>query len=171
MTIPVKKLDEEAILPTRNYSTDAGLDLYALEDVSIVPGDIGKVKTGVAIAIPKNHVGLIMDRSGLGSKGYKIFGGVIDHGYTGDCTVCIGTMKTVNWFQYMVSMFTKLVLPNFNSESSKIADDVCKDTLVIKRGDKIAQLVIVPILTEDVVEVDELPPSERGNKGFGSSGK
>lgn len=149
-----KKLDPKAKAPTKNNPQDAGYDLYALEDVevkglisnSIMSNVISdyedyvptKIKTGIALEIPDGHVGLICDRSGMGSKGFKVMGGVIDSIYRGDVTVCL----------------TKV------GNSAKI-----------KAGDKIAQIVILPIANPELVEVEELTDTARGEKGFGSSGR
>src|SRR5690349_18996278 len=94
LEIPIKKLDQDAILFTKAHHSDAGFDIYSLEDVVILPGEIAKIKTGIAINIPTGYVGLIMDKSSMGSKGFKVFGGVVDAGYTGEVMVCLGHMKT-----------------------------------------------------------------------------
>jgi dUTP pyrophosphatase len=91
----VKKLVKNAIIPTRNNPTDAGLDLYSAEEVILKSGTITKIKTGIAISLPANSVGLIWDRSGNGSKGIKVYGGVIDEEYRGELIVCLGSMNTV----------------------------------------------------------------------------
>lgn len=131
------KLDKEAVLPTKAHKTDAGYDLYSVEDVTIHTLQLAKIKTGIAALIPEGYVGLIKDRSSMGSKGIHVFAGVIDHGYNGDISVCL-----------------------YNTNETKI----------INKGDKIAQIVIIPILCEEVEETFELPDSERGEKGWGSSG-
>ena len=89
MKVKIFKLDKDAILPTRNKKTDAGLDLYAAENICIPLGTTKKVKTGIAIEIPIGYVGRISDRSGIASKGLIVGAGVIDAGYTGDHTVVL----------------------------------------------------------------------------------
>lgn len=144
-TLKVKLLSEDATLPSRGKSGDAGLDIYAAEDVILLgiqpprlPPTITKVKTGIAVEIPKGKVGLIWDRSSLGSKLIKTFGGVVDSGYRSELLVC---------------------LSNFGYHDYQI-----------KRGDRIAQLIIQDFseLTPEVV--DELSSTERGSGGFGSTG-
>ena len=130
-------LDEGAKI-TRAHDTDAGLDLYALETVVIDAWDSAKLDTGVHVAIPKNHVGLITSKSGLMQRGITCRG-TIDCGYT-------GSIKAV--------LYNHSELP-----------------IQIDRGQKITQLVILPIITPSPVVVDSLDETERGEGGFGSSGK
>lgn len=147
LLLKTKKLVSSAKLPARNNPNDAGLDLYALEDISIDYGTIAKVKTGIAVELPPGTVGLILDRSSMGSKGIKVFGGVIDSDYRGDIMVVLRNIGT------------KLLL-----DGEPLAYE-------IKAGDKIAQLVILPILLPIPYEVSELTDTARGINGFGSSGQ
>lgn len=135
----VKRLDDNATLPTRAHATDAGMDLYASEDVPYSPGQIIVIPTKVSIDIQPGNVGLVCDRSSMGKKGFKVAGGVIDAGYRGECNV---------------------ILINLTG------DHGC-----IRKGDKVAQMLIMPVSTPKVVEVTELSETERGDKGFGSSGR
>lgn len=171
MKLKIKKLDENAIIPTRNNQDDAGLDLYALEDVSIYSGETKKIRTGIAVqlepvypehynsageflgkVVNKKYGLFIWDRSGLGSKGIHRFAGVVDQGYLGEILVCLFN-----------GQLTDVSHPY---ELLKVSNSVYE----IKRGDKIAQLVIQEIFTPEIVEVDELDDTDRGEKGFGSSG-
>ncbi|MFZ9596295.1 MAG: dUTP diphosphatase [Bdellovibrionia bacterium] len=136
--LKILRLDSEACLPTRAHADDAGLDLYGLEDVFLEPGQGKVARTGVAIALPSGHVGLVADRSSLAKKGLKTAGGVIDAGYRGE-------IQIVFW----------------NLSSGPIH---------LKKGDKIAQLLILPILTPAVSEVQSLDETSRGTGGFGSTG-
>ncbi len=131
------KLDEGAKI-TRAHDTDAGLDLYAMEDAVIPMFGCVKLNTGCHVAIPKNHVGLITSKSSLMAEGITSRG-TIDHGYTGSIHA---------------------VLYNHNNRPYRI-----------KKGQKITQLVILPIITPKPVLVDSLEETERGANGFGSSGK
>lgn len=132
------KLDENAIMPTRAYDTDAGLDLYAKEDAIIPMFGCAKLDTGVHVAIPKNHVGLITSKSSLMQEGITSRG-TIDHGYVGAIHA---------------------VLYNHNNRPYRI-----------EKGQKITQLVILPIITPKPVLVDNLEQTPRGDGGFGSTGK
>lgn len=93
-----KKLHPEAKVPTYAYPTDAGLDLYTVEDFSLEPGERHSVPTGIAVAVPAGHVGLIWDKSGVSQKrGIKGLGGVIDEEYRGE--VFIGVVNVGNEVQ------------------------------------------------------------------------
>jgi dUTP pyrophosphatase len=135
----VKKLSPDAILPTRANPDDVGLDIYSLETIVIEPGEGTAIKTGIAGEFSPGYVGMLTDRSSMARKGFKLAGGIIDPGYSGELGV---------------------VLRN-----------ISKRPMIIEKGDRIAQLLIIPVLTPEVVEVDSLGESIRGNKGWGSSGK
>jgi dUTP pyrophosphatase len=142
MSLRVRRLDARAQLPTRAYPGDAGLDLYALEDGVLAPGERASIRTGVAVEIPEGQAGLVLPRSGLAAKyGISVVNapGLIDAGYRGELRV--------------------LLLNTDRSAPFEIAS-----------GDRIAQLVLVRVETPEVVEVEELALSERGAGGFGSSG-
>ncbi|OGI86106.1 hypothetical protein A3A01_01635 [Candidatus Nomurabacteria bacterium RIFCSPLOWO2_01_FULL_39_17] len=90
MKIKVKKLREDAKLPTHGHPGDAGVDFYAIEKVVFAPGKQARVHTGIAIEIPEEHVGLIWDKSSISfNLGLKVFGGVIDSGYRGEIIMCL----------------------------------------------------------------------------------
>ena len=85
MKLKIKKVDPEAKLPNYAHSYDAGMDLFALEDVKIKPGEIARIRSGVAVEIPEGYVGLCWDKSGLSMKnGIKVLAGVIDSGFRGE---------------------------------------------------------------------------------------
>ena len=134
-----KLLYDSAKPPTKGHMNDAGWDLYAFETISIPAGATVLVSTGVAIAIPKEHVALIWDRSSMGVKGVHRHAGVIDSGYRGEVKVCL--------------------------------HNTTKDPYHIERGDRIAQMLIqeAPNFIQHVVH--ELDSTDRGDGGFGSTGK
>jgi dUTP pyrophosphatase len=138
----VRRLDERARLPTRAYPGDAGLDLYALEEATLAPGERASIGTGIAVEIPDGDAGLVLPRSGLAARhGIALVNapGLIDAGYRGELRV---------------------LLLNTDREQP----------FTVVRGERIAQLVLVRIETPDVIEVDQLATSQRGAGGFGSSG-
>ncbi|MDA1169391.1 MAG: dUTP diphosphatase [bacterium] len=135
----VQKLSPDATLPTKGNATDAGIDIYTNETHTLQPGERHMFTTGIACAFPDGYVGLLWDRSGLGSKGIHRFAGVIDSGYRGE------------W---------KVVLCNLTSEPFEI-----------KSGDKIIQCIVQKFEQSEISEVTNLEESERGDKGFGSSGR
>jgi len=90
LTLQIKKLDEEAIVPSKANSSDAGFDLYSTLDTIIKPDSRKVINTGISIAIPKGHAGLIWPRSGMAVKqGIDVFAGVVDSGYRGEVMVCL----------------------------------------------------------------------------------
>lgn len=131
------QLDEGAKLPSRSHDTDAGLDIYAMEDAVIPMFGSIKLDTGVHVAIPKNHVGFLTSKSGLMQEGITSRG-TIDSSYTGSI---------------------KAVLFNHNNRPYRI-----------QKGQKITQLVILPIITPKPIPVDHLEATARGDSGFGSTG-
>jgi dUTP pyrophosphatase len=140
--LAVKRIHPDAILPSRAYAGDAGLDLHAVEAVRLEPGERASVGTGIAVAIPEGQGGLVLPRSGLAARsGIALVNapGLIDAGYRGEIRV--------------------LLLNTDRGTPCEIAV-----------GDRIAQLVLVRLELPATVEVDELPASERGEGGFGSSG-
>lgn len=133
----IKLLSPDAKLPRRAHPTDAGLDLFSCEDYNLLAGRNYKFNVQVAVAIPPGFVGLICDKSGIGDKLIKVFGGVIDSGYTGPIMVRMCNFGLKDW--------------------------------VIKKGNAIAQMIVIPCDLFDCEVVDTLPKSERGDKGFGST--
>jgi len=139
--LPFKRLAENATLPVRAYAGDAGLDLAAAERVELAPGERALVGTGLAVAIPEGHAGFVQPRSGLAAE----------HGIT-------------------IVNAPGLVDTGYRGELKVILLNTDRDnTFVVEPGMRIAQLVVVPVAAPRPVEVTELPDTERGEKGFGSS--
>lgn len=139
--LPIRRLREGAIVPSRAYAGDAGLDLSACERVELEPGERAAVATGLAVAIPDGYAGYVQPRSGLAAQhGITIVNspGLVDSGYRGEL---------------------KVVLLNTDA----------REPFVVEAGMRIAQLVVIEVPDVDPVEVDELPATERGVRGFGSS--
>lgn len=154
-TLRGKRLTNTAILPKRTHFDDAGLDLYADEDVEIMFGEVVKIKTGIALAIPPNFYGNILGRSSMASRGLTVLGGVIDSGYRGEVVVMLGWPCDV--YEGKQAGYGSLF-------------PTTPEPIKIKRGDKIAQIVITAISLDSVTEVDNLDDTDRGAKGFGSTG-
>ena len=139
--LPIRKLRDDAVVPTRAYDGDAGLDLASCERVVLEPGARATVGTGLAVAVPDGYAGFVQPRSGLASRnGITIVNapGLVDSGYRGELRVVL-----------------------LNTDE--------RESFVVEPGMRIAQLVVLPIAAVDPVEVEELPESERGVRGFGSS--
>jgi dUTP pyrophosphatase len=134
----VKRLHENAMLPTRGSKYSAGLDLFSIQDTNITPFSNNLVPTGISVLIPVGYYGRIAPRSGVSVKtGLLVNAGVIDSDYRGEI---------------------KIVFQNPTTEHKEI-----------KKGDKVAQLIIEKIALLDVQEVDTLDYTERGSNGFGST--
>jgi dUTP pyrophosphatase len=139
--LPIQRLRADAVVPTRAYAGDAGLDLASCERVELGPGERATVATGLAVAIPDGYAGFVQPRSGLAARhGITIVNtpGLVDSGYRGELKVIL-----------------------LNTDASEV--------FVVEPGMRIAQLVVMQVPEIDPVEVDELPESERGVRGFGSS--
>ena len=137
------------------HEGDAGLDLCATEDVTLMPGEWRMVGSGVSMAIPKGFVGLVVPRSGLGCKGLVLKNGigVIDAGYRGE----IGMPLLNN--------------NEMHHEGGYLAyKNNHKGTIHVHKGDRVAQLVIIPVAQASLVQVDKLDETERQDGGFGSTG-
>lgn len=166
----VKRLTDTATIPTKAHENDLGWDLYADEDVYLYIGEIKKIKTGIALELPEGYGALIQDRSSMGSKGITKVGGVIDNGYKGEILVCLTNINTNSILQYLVSYLINSYTDNMEElvkQSLKLSQDVHH----IKRGDKIAQLILVPTVQTQIKEVENLTQTDRADKGFGSSGR
>jgi dUTP pyrophosphatase len=139
--LPMKRLHDGATLPKRAYEGDAGLDLSACERVELGPGERAVVGTGLTVAIPAGHAGFVQPRSGLAAR----------HG--------IAILNSPGLVDAGYRGELRVVL--LNTDPS--------ERFVVEPGMRIAQLVVVPVALPEPREVTELPDSERGEKGFGSS--
>jgi dUTP pyrophosphatase len=140
--VAVRRLRPEATLPTRAYEGDAGIDLSACERVELAPGERALVPTGLAVAIPDGHAGYVQPRSGLAAR----------HG-----------ISIVNAPGLVDAGYRGELLVNLLNTDAR-------ETFVVEPGMRIAQLVVLEVANVDLVEVDELPATERGVRGTGSSG-
>ena len=133
------KCHEDAIIPKYAHEGDAAFDFYSVEDVLLKIGEKKLIKTGIKMAIPENHVGLIWDRSGLAAKnGIHVMAGVIDSIYRGEILI---------------------VLKNLGEGDFQI-----------EKGMRIAQMLIQPVVTAKLEEVESLDDTERAENNFGSTG-
>jgi dUTP pyrophosphatase len=144
MKLKIKLLREDAFIPTRGSEKASGLDLYAVEDITILQGETKLIKTGVVFGIPEGFEVQIRPRSGLSLKTgliVKNSPGTVDQDYTGECAV--------------IMHFLVCGVGSYD----------------IKRGDRIAQAVLCPVIIPEVEVVTELEETERGSGGFGHTGK
>ncbi len=143
MRLPVQRLDPRAVLPVRAHERDAGLDLHALEPSTLAPGERARVRTGLAIELPPGHAGLVLPRSGLAAR----------HG--------IALVNAPGLIDEGYRGELQVLLLNTDRHAA----------FAIAAGDRIAQLVIVPVALVEPVEAHELGEAARGAGGFGSSGR
>ena len=143
MTLAFKRRSAAARPPTRAHHGDAGHDLYAAEAARLEPGQRASVGTGIAVAIPEGHAGLVLPRSGLAARhGIALVNapGLIDAGYRGEVRVLLLNTDPAEPFE-------------------------------VEPGDRIAQLMVTPFAAPDLVELESLDETARGAGGFGSSGR
>lgn len=139
MTLRIKKLGQDAVLPTYSHPGDAGLDLFSSQETIIKPQERKLISTSIAMAIPSGYVGLIWDRSGIASKhGLKTMAGVIDSNYRGEI---------------------KILLHNLSNIEFKV-----------EKGMRIAQMLIQPVESKEIILVEDLDETNRNSAGFGSTG-
>jgi dUTP pyrophosphatase len=139
--LPIQRLHDDAVLPAPAYAGDAGLDLSACERVVLGPGERATVGTGLAVAIPDGYAGFVQPRSGLAAR----------HGVT-------------------IVNAPGLVDSGYRGELRVVLLNTdLAEPFVVEPGMRIAQLVVMPVTAAELVEVDDLPVSERGVRGFGSS--
>jgi dUTP pyrophosphatase len=139
--LPIVRLREDARLPERAYPGDAGLDLSTCEPLRLEPGERAVVPTGLAVAIPEGFAGFVQPRSGLAAR----------HG--------IAVVNSPGLIDSGYRGEIRVVLLNTDREN----------VFVAAAGERIAQLVVLPVPELELVELDELPAAERGVRGFGSS--
>jgi dUTP pyrophosphatase len=141
MELPIRRLRDDAIVPVQAYEGDAGLDLAACDRIEIRPGERALVSTGLAVAIPEGFAGFVQPRSGLAAE----------HGIT--------VLNTPGLIDAGYRGEVRVILHNADARTP----------FVVEPGMRIAQLVVMPIAEIEPVEVEELPASQRGVRGFGSS--
>jgi dUTP pyrophosphatase len=138
MKLKVKRIHPEAKLPVYGHPGDAWLDLFAVVDRDVAPGEVFAVPTGIQIAVPAGHAGLVWDKSGISLKGVHRLAGVVDAGYRGEVQVVLINLGTAPF--------------------------------PVRKGMKIAQLLVQPVAAVEIVEADSLDDTSRGEGGFGSTG-
>ncbi len=139
--LPVRRLRADSVLPSQAYPGDAGLDLAACEGVTLEPGERATVPTGIAVEIPDGYAGFVQPRSGLAAR----------HG--------IGVVNSPGLIDSGYRGEIRVVLLNTDTRTA----------FTVEPGMRIAQLVVAPVATVRLVEVEELAASARGGEGFGSS--
>jgi dUTP pyrophosphatase len=166
VTVKIKKLHPDAVIPQYAHKGDAGFDLVAVKDVVIAPGETKMIPTGLAFEVPSGYEMQIRPRSGISSKtSLRVPNapGTVDAGYRAEVNVLINNTHTTS---NIFSLKAKTLDSKY-----KLVEDACMEgSYLIRKGDRIAQGVIQKLPEVTITEVDELSDSERGLCGFGSSG-
>lgn len=142
LKLKVQKIHNEAIIPNYAHQGDAGLDLYSVEEVKINPSETALIKTGIKIELPPQTEAQVRPRSGLALK----------HGIT-----VLNTPGTID--------------EGYRGEVGVVLINHGRETFIVEKGMKIAQMVVKPVWYVEVDEVEELSETERAEGGFGSTGK
>lgn len=140
--LDVRRLDPDLALPGSAHPGDAGLDLYAADTTTLQPGERALVPCGIVVAVPEGHVGLVHPRSGL----------AVDHGLT-----VLNAPGTID--------------AGYRGELKVLLINLGQDAVEIQHGERIAQLLLLPVALVDVREVDRMDSTARGSGGFGSTGR
>lgn len=139
LEVKIKRLKPEAKMPSYAHPGDVGLDVYSLEDATILPGGHHRFYNGFALEFPEGYAAMVKDKGGISKAGLHTMGGVFDAGFRGEYNV------------HLVNLGDR--------------------PYAVEKGDKVAQLVILPVARAKLVEADELADSSRGSGQFGSTGK
>lgn len=168
MEVKFKKLSDKAVIPTKAHPTDAGFDMTAAE-IKITE-DYVSYKTNIALEIPEGYVGLLFPRSSNSKKDLLLANsvGVIDSHYRGDVEFRFKRILMPIMQDVMIAPPTGDILTDAKN-TRKVPGLAYRDDFIYKKGDKIGQLVIMPIPEITLVETDELTETDRGEGGFGST--
>jgi dUTP pyrophosphatase len=179
MQIKVKKLHPDAVIPSYAHAGDSGFDLVAVEDVIVTPGQTVKVRTGLAFDIPSGYELQVRPRSGVSAKTKLRVSntpGTVDASYRGEVMVLVDNISLP---EYVVDENDHFVTKNLTAYPIRIDGKLDEPsrvnlypvgTYIIRKGDRICQGVIVPVIRVDIIEADELSDTVRGADGFGSTG-
>lgn len=194
VTIGFKRLTEDAVLPTKAHATDSGYDLVASEDVVVMPGETAVVKTGIAVELPAGYEATVRPRSGVTAKTkLRVQLGTIDNGYGGEIGVIVdniamphfttryskedGYVTTTDSQRYILTLdsppYEEFMEMHFNDLNVEVREHgwyMPRGTYKIRKGDKIAQMVITRLPEVVGTEVFEIDETVRGSNGFGSTG-
>lgn len=160
-----KRLTEDAVIPTKAHASDSGYDLVANKDVIIEPGETTVVPTGIAVQLPKGYEAQVRPRSGVTSKTkLRVAIGTIDNGYTSGIGVIVDNIHMKRFSEILYGL-------DGNPIHEKDAPcPMVTGSYLIRKGDRIAQLVITRLPAVEAVEVFDVGETDRGARGFGSSG-
>ena len=166
MKINFKKLSDTAIAPNKSHYNDSGFDLYADEDATLAYGETKAIATNIALELPDGYMADVRPRSGLTrDTALRVHYGTVDAGYRGGIGIICENVDNL----YKVKTIDNKLHAIITGDQDAIL--TYNTAIEIKRGDKIAQLVIQKIPDIELIEADELNETARGAGGFGSTGK
>lgn len=168
ISVGFKRLNDNATIPTKAHPTDSGFDLYASEDVIIKPGETAVVPTGIAVQLPPGYEATVRPRSGITAKTkLRVQLGTIDNEYRGEIGVIVDNISLI---PEESEPFNVVKFIDGYDAGRRFADEP-EGTYAIRKGDRIAQLVIQPLPVVEAYEVEgNLKETDRGEGGFGSTG-
>src|SRR5690606_1829899 len=179
ISVGFKRLNDNAFIPSKVHQTDSGFDLYASEDVIIKPGETAVVPTGIAVQLPAGYEAQVRPRSGITAKTkLRVQLGTIDNGFTGVIGVIVDNIAEPDYGLYLEEGNEGIYVREgeaFDINNEVVTEHaygaVTHNSFLIRKGDRIAQLVIQPLPVVEAYEVEgELEETERGEGGFGSTG-
>lgn len=179
MIVNIRRVSDTAITPVKSHTQDACFDLFANEDVVLKYGETKVVPTGIAIELPDGYYADVRPRSGLTSKSaLRVHLGTIDSNYRGDIGIICenasheeNELVVASGVAWTISATVNGKEHEMTSRLEKEWDKLTENSeITIKRGDKIAQILVQKLPEIELVEVNQLSDSERGINGFGSTG-
>ncbi|MEW4281789.1 dUTP diphosphatase [Priestia megaterium] len=177
VNVKIKRLSEDAVIPKYAHEGDAGFDIVASEDVIIEPGETKIVPTGLAIALPPGYEAQIRPRSGITVKTkLRVQLGTIDAGYNGEIGIIVDNIAPIVFETVKdeegkrFESFTSSVIYDIKHTFVKTDGEYIDGAYLVRKGDRLAQIVINQVEQVQFSIVEELDKTERGAGGFGSSG-
>lgn len=164
ITVGFKRLTEDAVIPTKAHASDSGFDLVASTDILVEPGATVVVPTGISVILPAGFEATVRPRSGVTSKTkLRVQLGTVDNSYIGEVGVIVDNIEGIGHA-------TTATVQRIDGGDSYYGGDNEEYSYLIRKGDRIAQLVITRLPDVEVVEVFDVEETVRGDSGFGSSG-
>lgn len=171
ISVGFKRLNDNAFIPSKAHPTDSGFDLYASEDVIIEPGETAVVPTGIAVQLPAGYEAQVRPRSGIMAKTkLRVQLGTIDNAYRGEIGVIVDNIDNITHLS-VEGFAESWLVRDVNNRLINVSEEIDVNSYLIRKGDRIAQIVIQPLPAVEAYEIeDELEETERGEGGFGSTG-
>ena len=177
LQVGFKRLSDCAVIPTKAHASDSGFDLVASEDVIIEPGETAVVPTGIAVELPAGYEAQVRPRSGVTAKTkLRVQLGTIDNGYNGEIGVIVDNIRTpiktidIDGGWTGLSTVSSIDAYTVCGTGQYLGERTADGTYLIRKGERIAQLVVQPLPDVEAIEVFDVEETERGEGGFGSSG-